>query len=370
MRKNVYLFVILLFLSFLTVETKAAPVKLTVQEHGYRGDNVLVETSFRMEVGQKVEAGNLVFKVGKKSDFPLEYCKSKTGFKAKSRNTEIVSVKSGVLTAKKAGQTTVVVTKNGQKFKFHIKVTEQKYTITSKYKYINRYLETLSKKYPDEASVKGRGTTFIKSMSKLTRAINSLHRYICECEDTLEMEYWQGSNAAPNLTLAGILTEDTGYLICLENPREYFRLAKMAQEYIQKQAKQAKDLKIKSVVKVTTDKRWNNHKVTVKLKKAMDWRQALCTYADYNPYDVIGSLPTNQSWKTDLKAYYEGKLYKITNGGKESEIGVNVFVTGKTGSDLLEVDIYSLKKPGDYKVYFNVDGAEDPKKYSVTFTIE
>lgn len=354
----------MIFSLSLVTDTMAKSPSLSTQFHMLKKCS---ETIISMEVGQKVEVCNLVFRYIGEEDKVFEYCKSSSGFKARSANSKIASVKKGVVTARSEGMTDIIVTKNGQKFVITIFVNEPKYTLSSEYTAVNKYLDTLSRRYPNRASIEGKGSTFLKNVAKLSNMINNYAEKIIIEEGRIpDEEGWIYSNFSA-IYLSGTFSSSAGYYLCLENPREYFRLAEMADKYIEKESEKAKDLKIKSAS--IKPEFLNVYTVKIKLKEPLSRRQVLEAYRDYNPYTYDGDLPTQKSWKSNLKSFYHGNLYRITDSGKERLVYENVYIMGNYGSYVLEGSV-QMKKTATYKLYFNVEGASDPKKYCVTFKFD
>lgn len=375
MKKSKKLLSLLLTLSILispamVTDAKAAPAALTAQSNYL--DITTSEAVIAMEVGQKIEVRNLVFRKTGDEEKPLDYCKSSSGFKAKSSDSKVASVKNGVITAVKEGKARVSVTKNGKRFIYYITVKKPQYTLTAEYKAVNSYLNALSKKYPNKASVKGKETSLVKGVSELTDRIYDYKWVILWGEDLTE-EYDLWDDPIPFIFLSGVFDNTAAYHLCLENPREYFRLAEMADEYIDKKAKKAKDLKIKSVsVKKDKDNRWgdNWYDVSIKLKKPLDSNQIMRTYEMYNPYYSSGEgLPATKNWKKNLKALYYGDLVRVLSGGREDYEDPDVYVFGTYGDNVLTCSV-QLKKKGTYKIYFYEIGGSDKRKYCATFKVK
>jgi len=318
--------------------------------------------AIHMEIGQSVDLCNLVYRVTNNAKKPYAYCTSVTGFKGTSKNTDIVKVENGKIIAVGVGETDVVVKKNGQKFTVHFYVAEQNNTLSSEYKKINKYLDTLSNKYPNKASIEGRGSTFIKGVSKLESMIWG---YEIELEND---EYEGDLDVNPRMQLSGALDVLNSNFLCIENPREYFRLTEMAQKYIRDTAKKSKLLGVKSASANVqkTSKTSTQVNVAVKLNKALNIGQCLATYAEYNPYTAIGNLPTSSSWTKNLTAHYYYRVYRVSKNGKESFQDYGQMIGKCNNKTLTATILLNVKYSGTYKIYFS----DYYNEYSATFTLK
>ena len=319
-----------------------------------------------MNEGQFVYVYNLVYRTDLHSQLPTEFCKSVSGFSAKSSDSSVLSCDktTGKVTAKATGEADLTVKKSGKTFVFHFVVYAGKPFKAKDLKWINAKVATLSEKYPKYSSLSGRYSTFMKSWSLLCSRISS---YTFEHEKNLNpnfIEDWENSGDdeyVPGRSTVGFAGEydidfNGNRYILIPESRDYYRLKSYAEKYLESQRAKTKPISIKSAkLKYTgvDSKQLKNpstySKLTITLYSPLTANQCISSHSFVSPYFAV------KSWKTDLEASYSFLLYRVDEDGKTTLVedyeNRGETIKGKIGGTTLTISKLHGVLPGNIDDY-------------------
>lgn len=304
-----------------------------------------------MSVGQYVYAYNLVYRVnGQKKEF----CKNINGFDVKSKNEDVLDYDeaTGLVAAKSAGETELVVKKNGKEFIIRFYISADEPYDKKELEWINDKTDTLSRKYPEYSYLSGKGSAFMKSWCLLLKRLGGyefgLERALWPNND-FDLAYEDDYFRYGQLGLAGQYTFhylDSYYSYqIIRDSREFFRLNGYAKKYLKAQQEKSEPLRIKSAKMKLVESVGGGYyaKIDITLKSPLTIKQCLMGY------DLEKSIPPSSSWKKDLRAEYYIRGYRIYKSGRTQYVD-DGYLEGKVGSSKLSASLWVPKKDLNFKL--------------------